>query len=79
MLSRSAQFFDLFGEGADAIVGRVKAGEGKEWGFSLEEMKALVGLCFSEGVASSSREVAVAARRGLGDCLMVISECLWDS
>ena len=78
-LDRSARFFDLFMEGADAVVGKAtdNAGEGLE-GFSLEELKALVELWYREGTESGTREVQVKSRRELGDKLLVLSECLWN-
>lgn len=78
-LDRSARFFDLFMEGADAVVEKAKdkGGEGLE-GFSLEELKALVELWYREGTESGLREVQVKSRRELGDRLLVLSECLWN-
>ncbi len=78
-LDRSARFFDLFMEGADAVVEKAKdkGGEGLE-GFSLEELKALVELWYREGTESGAREVQVKSRRELGDKLLVLSECLWN-
>ena len=78
-LDRSARFFDLFLEGADAVVEKAKAngGEGLE-GFSLEELKALIELWYREGTESGTREVQVKSRRELGDKLLVLSECLWN-
>ena len=78
-LERSARFYDLFMEGADAIVekARDKGGEGLE-GFDLEELKALVELWYKEGTESGAREVQVKSRRELGDKLLVLSECLWN-
>ena len=48
-------------------------------GFSLEEMKVLVELCYSEGLRSEHREVAVAAKRGLSEHLLALSEVLWNA
>lgn len=84
-LGRSARFFDFFMEGAEGVVQRARdaadANEhgGKELGFSLEEMKVLVELCYSEGLRSSQREVAVQAKRGLSEHLLVLSEVLWNA
>ena len=84
-LSRSARFFDLFMDGAEGVVQKARdaadANEngGEELGFSLEEMKALVELCYSEGLQSSQREVAVQAKRGLSEHLLVLSEILWNA
>ena len=47
--------------------------------FTLEELKILLELCFSEGLRSSQREVAVLAKRGLGEALLVLNEVLWNA
>lgn len=51
----------------------------EELGFSLEELKVLVELCYSEGLRSMQREVAVQAKRGMSDHLLVLSEVLWNA
>lgn len=78
-LDRSRRFFDLFLEGADAIVERAKdrGGEGLE-GFDLEELKALVELWYRDGVENGAREVQFKCKRELADKLLVLSECLWN-
>lgn len=83
-LSRSARFFDFFMDGAAVVVQRARdAADAKEpgepLGFSLEEMKVLVELCYSEGLRSSQREVAVQAKRELSEHLLVLSEVLWNA
>lgn len=50
-----------------------------ELGFSLEELKVLVELCYSEGLRSTQREIAVQAKRGMSDHLLVLSEVLWNA
>ena len=77
-LSRSVEFFDLFTRGASGIVALAKE-RGKETGFTLEELKSLVELTYSEGLRSEGREGAVAARKGMGSALMELSEVLWDT
>ncbi|KAI9843457.1 MAG: hypothetical protein M1837_006303 [Sclerophora amabilis] len=87
-LNRSARFFDLFLEGPDAILAKVKEGGGPSHGneddgtifdFSYDELKALVELCYSEPLASERRDVAMQAKRQLNDRLLVLSEHLWQS
>ena len=50
-----------------------------ELGFSLEEMTTLMELCYSEGLRSPQREVAVQAKRGLSEHLLILSEVLWNA
>lgn len=76
-------------QGAEKVVQRARdaaasaaAEEGNdatELGFSLEELKVLVELCYSEGLRSTQREVAVQAKRGMSDHLLVLSEVLWNA
>ena len=78
-LARSAHFFDLFTEGPDSIIAKAKETRGKDLGFSYEELKVLVELCYSEGIHSARREVAVAAKRALSDHLLALSEHMWQT
>ncbi|KAL8676645.1 MAG: hypothetical protein Q9186_006856 [Xanthomendoza sp. 1 TL-2023] len=64
-LSRSAHFFELFSEGAEAIVAR----GAEDPDFSLEERKSLLELCYSEALHSTQRESSVQARRQLDEHL----------
>ncbi|KAI4177776.1 MAG: hypothetical protein LQ343_000240 [Gyalolechia ehrenbergii] len=75
-LSRSAHFFELFAEGADAIVARVKEGGSKDADFTMEERKTLVELCHSEGLQSPQREASVQARRRLTEHLKQLEESM---
>lgn len=78
-LQFSAAFFDLFDSGPDGIVAKAKENQGKDIGFSYEEMKALIELCYSERLQSDRREVVLQAKRGLDDHLLQINEYMWQS
>jgi exocyst complex component 4 len=78
-LQFSAAFFDLFDSGPDGIVAKAKENQGKDLGFSYEEMKALVELCYSERLQSDRREVVLQAKRSLDDHLLQINEYMWQS
>ena len=78
VLTRSVEYFDLFTHGASGIVALAKE-RGKDMGFTLEELKGLVELSYSEDLKSEGREGAVAARKGLSSALMELSEVLWDT
>ncbi|KAL8963157.1 MAG: hypothetical protein Q9193_000543 [Seirophora villosa] len=68
-LSRSAHFFELFAEGADAVVAKAREARSKDTDFSLDEWKALLELCHSEGLQSAQRESSVQARKRLEEHL----------
>lgn len=81
-LERAAKFFDLFTEGADAVVKQAKDGKenngGKEL-FSYDELKTLVELCYSGQLANPERGISTVAKRGMGEHLLQLSEYMWQS
>ncbi|KAL8782539.1 MAG: hypothetical protein Q9213_005304 [Squamulea squamosa] len=74
LLSRSAHYFELFTEGADAIIARAKESGAKELDFNLEELKALVELCHSEVLQSNQREPSIQARKKLTEHICQLEE-----
>ena len=87
-LHRSAEFFALFSQGADAVVRRAKeaqetkekeASSGEVSPFTYDEMKLLVELCYSEAVKGEKRDVAMAAKRAMDDHLLQLSEYMWQT
>ncbi|KAI4264300.1 MAG: hypothetical protein L6R42_000590 [Xanthoria sp. 1 TBL-2021] len=76
LLSRSAHFFELFAEGADAVVARAQETSAKDADFSVEEFKALVELCHSEALQSQQRESSMQARKKLTEQLRQLDEIL---
>lgn len=92
-LARAANYYALLDRGADAITEKAKEDVGKppddqaEGGavgrdpdrFSFDELKALIGLCYSEQLANPERGIAAAARRQMGDKLLSLSEHMWQS
>ncbi|KAI9692028.1 MAG: hypothetical protein M1820_009603 [Bogoriella megaspora] len=86
-LHRSAEFFELFSQGADAVVKRAKEvqaakekGEGDaDLVLTYDEMKLCVELCYSEEVKGDKRDAAMAAKRGMDDHLLQLSEYLWQT
>ncbi|KAL8839859.1 MAG: hypothetical protein Q9176_004262 [Flavoplaca citrina] len=73
-LSRSADYFELFAEGADAVVERAQQSGAKEADFSIEEFKSLVELCHSEALQSQQRESSMQARKKLTEHLRQLDE-----
>ncbi|KAI9807315.1 MAG: hypothetical protein M1833_000058 [Piccolia ochrophora] len=86
-LARAAAYLDLFKAGPEAVIERARSdaaanggGEGNgKTGFGYDELKALIELCFSEPLGSERREVAMQAKRGMGDALLRLSEVMWQS
>ena len=78
-LTRSALFYEYFQEGADAVLRKVKDARGKNFGFSLEELKLLMELCYSETLQSQQRDVALQAKKALNDHQLQLSEFLWNT
>ncbi|CAO1603957.1 exocyst subunit [Xanthoria calcicola] len=73
-LSRSAHYFELFAEGADAVVARAQETSAEDSDFSVEEFKALVELCHSEALQSQQRESSMQARKKLTEHLRQLDE-----
>jgi len=80
-LSRAADYYDLFMEGAEAVLKKAKESKEKEdrEEFTYDELKTLIELCFSERIADPERGVSTVARRNMGDCLLQLSEYMWQS
>jgi exocyst complex component 4 len=81
LLKKSAQFYNLFLQGAGKVVDYAKAAKakGEAVGFSYDELKVLVELCYSEGLRSREREENLRAKKGLQDSLLWLGESMWDS
>lgn len=82
-LARAAKFFDLFMEGAEAVIKQAK--EEKEHGsagkelFSYDELKTLVELCYSEQLENPERGISSVAKRRMDEHLLQLSEYMWQS
>lgn len=81
VLKQSAQFYDLFLQGADKVMTFVKENKAKEGGagYTYDELRTLIELCFSAALRSADREENVRAKKGMQDCLLQLGELLWDS
>jgi exocyst complex component 4 len=75
-LARSATYYELFSLGSHEILKRVKE-QGKQVGFSSEQVSVLLRLVYSEALGSERREVSVAAERGLAQDELLLSEYLY--
>ncbi|KAF2093927.1 hypothetical protein NA57DRAFT_68942 [Rhizodiscina lignyota] len=71
---RAATYYDLAFRGADAVIAKAKE-EGRECGFSYEEMKTLLELCYSGPMKSEDSTVQV--QRQLDEHLLELSEYLY--
>lgn len=85
-LDRAGRFYDLFTAGPDAIVKHAKderesgiKEQGIKEQFSLEELKMLTELCYSEQLSSPERGISTAATRGMNEHQLALSEIMWDS
>ena len=80
-LARAARFYDLFTEGAEAVVREAQESKDASGGenFDYDELKTLVELCYSEQVSSPERGISTVAKRGMGEDLLKLSEYMWQS
>lgn len=81
LLEKSAHFYNLFLQGAGKVVDYAKAAKskGEIVGYSYDELKVLVELCYSEGLRSKEREENLKAKKGMQDSLLWLGEVMWDS
>lgn len=79
VLSKSMQFFDYFQRGPKAVVARAKEAGGKDLGFTLDELKVLVELCYSEALQSTQRDVPAQAKRAMADDVLQLTEYMWST
>src|SRR4051812_7536874 len=63
-LLRSTLYFEIFTGGPKSVIAHAKA-RSKSLGFSFEQMKALLQLCYSEALKSDRRDLSVAAEKAL--------------
>jgi hypothetical protein len=81
LLEQSSQFYNLFLQGAEHVVDFAKTAKskGEPVGYSYDELKVLVELCYSEGLRSREREEILKAKKGMQDSLLSLGEVMWDS
>ena len=80
LLTQSSQYYELFLQGPDAIMEYVKDRKARgEVGYSYDELRTLIELCFSAGVRGADREESLKARKRMGDLLLGLGEIMWDS
>ena len=81
ILKDSAQFYDLFLQGPERVMAFVKMHKGKDGGvgYSYDELRALIELCYSAGLRSKDREENIKTKKSLQDDLLQLGELLWDS
>ena len=75
LLTKSVAFFEAFHLGAPAVVAMAKDKNGR---WTEDEIKVLVELCYSEALASSSRDVSAQARRAMQADMLAVTESMWS-
>ncbi|EDN92867.1 hypothetical protein SS1G_08732 [Sclerotinia sclerotiorum 1980 UF-70] len=65
--------------GGDGNGNEVAAPAEDEVKFNYDELKALVELFFSEPLGSNERGITTVAKRGMGECMLQLSEYMWQS
>ncbi|ETN40636.1 uncharacterized protein HMPREF1541_04915 [Cyphellophora europaea CBS 101466] len=81
ILTDTHAYYSLFLEGPDEVMKYVSNAKssGKGVGFSYDELRTLIELCFSEALRGDDREESVKARKRMGDVLLQLGEVMWDS
>jgi exocyst complex component 4 len=80
ILSATHTYYALFLDGADAVMKHVRdaKAQGRDVGYSYDELRTLIELCFSEALRGEDREESVRARKRMGDVLLQLGEAMWD-
>ncbi|OCT54646.1 putative exocyst complex component sec8 [Cladophialophora carrionii] len=81
LLKLSSRYFDLFLTGADSVLAFVREckASNRDVGYTYDELRTLVELCFSAKLRGEDREESVRARKGLQDALLGLGEGMWDA
>lgn len=83
LLAMTARYYELFLQGPEAIMQSVKERKEKKSpqgvGFTYDELRTLIELCFSATIRGPDREEAIKARRKMDDLLLQLGEVMWDS
>lgn len=81
LLTSSTRYFNLFLTGPESILQHVKGSksQGRNIGYTYDELRTLVELAYSAKLRGEDREEAVRARKGLQDALLGLGEGMWDS
>jgi exocyst complex component 4 len=78
VLALTHTYYSLFLDGAEEIMRHVRdtKAQGKDVGFSYDELRTLIELCFSEALRGEDREESVRARKRCGDRLLELGEAM---
>lgn len=82
LLTQSSQYYELFLQGPDAIMEYVKERKSKDKegvGYTYDELRTVIELCFSANIRGDDREEAINSRKKMGDMLLQLGEIMWDS
>jgi exocyst complex component 4 len=74
-LLRSTLYFDLYAGGPNNVIAHAKT-KSKSVGFSFEQMKVLLQLCYSEALKSDQQDVSAAAEKGLEEHMQQLSQAM---
>ena len=80
-LASTHQYYTLFLDGPDEVIGFLKQRKAKseQTGYTYDELRTLIELCFSEKLRGEDREESVKARKRSGEVLLGLGELVWDS
>ncbi|KAF7865978.1 hypothetical protein EAF04_006141 [Stromatinia cepivora] len=67
------------GGGGNEAAAAAAAAANDEVKFSYDELKGLVELFFSEPLGSNERGITTVAKRSMGECMLQLSEYMWQS
>ncbi len=81
LLTSSSRYFNLFLQGPESILQHVRdcKAQKQDVGYSYDELRTLVELCYSANLRGEDREESIKARKGQQEVLLALGEVMWDS
>ena len=81
LLTSTQQYYTLFLSGPDEIINFIRDAKaaGQDVGYTYDELRTLIELCYSEKLRGEDREESVKARKKMGGVLLSLGEGMWDS
>jgi hypothetical protein len=81
LLTSSSRYFNLSLQGPESILQHVRdcKAQKKDVGYSYDELRTLVELCYSADLRGEDREKSIKARKAQQEVLLALGEVMWDS
>lgn len=81
LLTSTQQYYTMFLSGPEEIINYIRSSKSSATavGYTYDELRTLIELCYSEKLRGEDREESVKARKKMGEVLLSLGEGMWDS